>query len=571
MTKLPIAIFCGFALMFLAWLVPNHYWPWTSFHSDALAALSLVVLAVAARPWHQRHSVVPRISLICTAVACIPLLQAATGLIYYWGDAWVSFLYLAGFSLSIVVGATVLLRYNASDVLLVLWVCLVSAAIISTAAQISQWLGLSNLGVFVVELPSNTRPFGNLAQPNQLATVLMLGVVGACALRQSDSISRFAFVLTTGFLCFGVVMSGSRAAWLEMGLLIVAIIALRDRASLRVSRTEALALVLAFVALVLIWTPLCDALYLPVGRSLQEQASGGTRPLHWLTILDAIIRRPWTGYGWAQVAVAQASVAAAHPFVGEMIEHSHNIVLDAMVWNGIPFGLLMIAAFGWWFWRHLGVCRDPRIILLLLGISIVLVHSLLEFPLEYAYLLLPIGVMIGAVEALSAQRHLVSVRRSTILLLMSLAVGLTAWVAVEYVQIEEDGRQLRFEAAKIGEPGTTTPPPNVILLTQLREFYRLARTPARPGMTELELEAMRRVAQRYPFPPVLFRYANALALNGRPDDAVATLTLLCKTSQRERCLEGRDAWLTMAQGQYPELKGVQWPELPPPRQEARAR
>ena len=75
-------------------------------------------------------------------------------------------------------------------------------------------------------------------------------------------------------------------------------------------------------------------------------------------MLDAISRAPWLGYGWNEMSVAQSLVAPDHPAVREMVDHSHNMLLDLMVWNGVPLGLLMFGVFVWWFWRHLRACSD---------------------------------------------------------------------------------------------------------------------------------------------------------------------------------------------------------------------
>ena len=79
---------------------------------------------------------------------------------------------------------------------------------------------------------------------------------------------------------------------------------------------------------------------------------------------------------------------------------------------------------------------------------------------------------------------------------------------------------------------------------------------------------MRRVAERYGYPPVLFRYALALGFNNRKDDAYFALQRICQTQSEAMCEEARSNWLVM-QGKYPQLVGVKMPhrieksDLPP--------
>jgi hypothetical protein len=78
-------------------------------------------------------------------------------------------------------------------------------------------------------------------------------------------------------------------------------------------------------------------------------------------------------------------------------------------------------------------------------------------------------------------------------------------------------------------------------------------------MSDAELERMRNVYRRFPQPPVLLRYAIAAGLNGRAEEAHEALVRLCKMHPIERCDEGRAAWQSMTQNQYPQLSTVAFP------------
>jgi hypothetical protein len=136
--------------------------------------------------------------------------------------------------------------------------------------------------------------------------------------------------------------------------------------------------------------------------------------------------------------------------------------------------------------------------------------------------------------------------------------ALLAAVAVEYLEAEQNYRMLRLESAHIGTMRIETPAPELRLLTQLGAFLGFARAEARPGMSAAELEQMHRVAQRFAYPPAMFRYALAAGLNGNPLAAQQSLARLCSMHPPPRCQEARDGWRDL-QARYPVLSAVPVP------------
>jgi len=153
-----------------------------------------------------------------------------------------------------------------------------------------------------------------------------------------------------------------------------------------------------------------------------------------------------------------------------------------------------------------------------------------------------------------------SVPRTASVLVAVTAGALTGCVVADYLQAEENGRRLRFEGAQIESAQPASATVDVAVLTQLREFYRFARTRADRNMPPEQLIWMRQIAERYGFPSTLFRYAVAAALNGQPSQARQAMIVLCRIHPTERCVEGRDAWAALTV-QYPELKTIAWPEI----------
>ncbi|WP_176491313.1 PglL family O-oligosaccharyltransferase [Polaromonas sp. AET17H-212] len=554
---MPIAVSLFHALLAAAWLVPNHYAPWSSAWGDALAIAGLLLLLpTAAVGAVSGGRVTWRLSGIAVLCCAVILVQLATGKLLFSGDAWMAILYIGLWWAAVLAGGLMATRVIPRDGVNILAVAWLFAAVLSVGLALVQWTGALSLGIYGVDLPPGGRPFGNVAQANHLCTLCFLGLCSVLWLHQRQQVNGMAFGLAVGFLLLGMVMTQSRTGWLQIGLLVVWAIAMRTRAGLRISRAQLTMLGALFAVGVLLWPAICEALLLSAGRSMGDQMQAGVRLPYWLSMLDAIGREPLWGYGWQQVGAAQQRVALDHPAVGSMFEHSHNLVLDLLLWSGIPIGVLVIAALAWWFIAHIRACHDARVVWMLAAVSGVFVHGMLEFPLEYAYFLIPVGFAMGAIDTYSpAGGRSLHVSRWTALAVTALLGAVFVGTATEYLKAEENYRTLRMESARIGVDRVVTPAPELRLLTQLEALLQFARTEATTGMRPEQLGWMHRVSQRFGYPPVLFRYALAAGLNDQPDVARETLARICRIHELQRCLEAKEGWATL-QAQYPALAGI---------------
>jgi hypothetical protein len=402
------------------------------------------------------------------------------------------------------------------------------------------------------------RPYANLGQPNNLATLLALGVVALIRGYENRRISGAVTALGVTWLGFGLLMTQSRSGWLFVALLVVAWAALRRRASLRVPPVAVILGALIFLVGVMTWGPLNDALALHA-QALEERLQGGTRPAIWMNLWSALWRSPWVGYGWSQVVLAQQAAALDHPTTVGMLYNSHNLVLDLLLWNGVPLGLLLAGALAWWFLYQLRRCGHADHWTLLVGVSAVFVHALVEFPLDYAYFLLPVGVMMGALDGMARSTPFWRVPKASLAIPLALMTGMLGWIGSEYIRVEDSARQVRLLMAGVGvDRVPTVSPPQVRLLDSLREYHRFWLTPAKPGMSDAELDWMRAVVRRYPTPPAQLRYALAAGLNGRHEEATGTLARICAMHVNPRCVEARKSWAQLRM-QHPELRGIDLP------------
>ncbi len=553
-TDLPIATL-PLAAIAAAWLLPNHAYPWISAWQEGLALTLLLAAGLLVR--HTAR--LPTTWTVALGLALVSIaLQWVGGRILFSGDALMAALYLMAFGLAIPLGSSLVVKEPDGRTPALEWLAAgtLAAAIVSVGMALSQWTQTYVIHFTVsVDLKPGARPYANFSQANHFCTAAFLGLCSLVFLHEARRVGRAAFWLGAAFLLLGMVMSGSRTGWLQVGVAVGMVLMLQRRAEPRLTIRPMLALAGLYAALTMAWPAVNEALLLSAGRGVGEQLQGGARMPLWLSLLDAVGRAPLWGYGWQQVAIAQQTVALDHPPVMHLFEHSHNLALDLLLWAGVPVGgtiaLLMAAALV----GQLRALRDARALWLMAAALGVLVHSMLEYPIEYAYFLLPTGLCLGAAHGLCPTARSLAVRPGWLRGLALILAVLTAVVAVDYLEAEQNHRLLRFESAGIGAQSGA---PELLVLDQLQAFLWFARNPARPDMPLDERERMRVVALRWAFPPLLLRQALIAGLHGDVAGAERQLALVCSLHSHERCQEGRESWLQL-QVRYPQLKAVRLP------------
>lgn len=543
-----------------AWLLPNHYPPWSAFHADAWSAavLALGSAAVILRSKGPTRWQGP--AVLVAFLVFVPWLQYSMGLISFAGQAWISTAYLLGLLLALLTGQR--WQHAAPDQLISgLFLAIGVAGILSVNLQLQTWLGLIETGIFDLWSMglAGARPYANFGQPNQLATFLLWGLL-ACAWGYSnDKIRPSITVLLCCFFLLGVALTQSRTAWLSLTFLVLATWVWRRLWRSKWVPWSVTTLFMLFWASPFLLRGLADILLLGAESSyLRAQLQGELRPLAWRLFIDAALNWPWLGYGWSELGHAQLAVAADFPPLYATFGHSHNLFLDLMLWLGLPIGIFVSAALVWWFGANIRAVSNAKDAILLMFLGVIGIHAMLELPLHYAYFLLPTGMVVGVLSSRMGGKPLWIAPRWCLVGIWMAAVLLLAGIVRDYFPVESSFQKLRFELARIG----TLPQgksPEVVFLTQLRERIRFMRYEVKPGMTPDELDWALHVANAYPGSGLLLKAAAALALNNRPQEAQQWLKKICKISSVEECHLIKRVWAQDARAS-PLIAAVPWPD-----------
>ena len=550
----------GSALLFLGWVMPLHFLPWVSWHSEALTFLAVLLLA-----WHcvfstARRDLSTTISFPVTAIPLIALLlliglQAVTGLIIFWGDAFVLTVYVVICIACIALGYAGRNEPNATT-----WLAgtLLLGAFLSAVVALVQAFELWETSAWVSRMPQLRRPGGNLGQPNQLATLLLMGLASLLFLYESKKLAALSSSLIALTLLVGVAATESRTGVLSLGSLMFWWFVKRKSLGFRLSPWVVSFAGIGFFSLFWNWPLLMDVVLQTSGVRAEVNTSVGTRWLVWPQLMEAVLQRPWWGWGVGQVATAQNAVAHAYAS-SEPFTYAHNIVLDLALGVGVPLAGLAVLLTAVWLWRRVRAVKQALPWYCLALILPVAVHSMLEFPFAYAYFLVPVMFALGALEGTLGVKAAFRLGVKPVAALLFVTTATMAWSVVEYLAIEEDFRIVRFEALRIGNTPSGYQRPHVVLLTQLDALLHGGRIVPKPGMTADELELARKVALRFPWPATQNRYALSLALNGSPDEAVRQLRVMRALHGEQNYAQVRDGWVITAAEKYPQLKNLHLP------------
>lgn len=320
---------------------------------------------------------------------------------------------------AILVQAAQAVRTEQRDGLITLFcLALVGAGLLSAIVSFVQFFVPSWAdGTVIARTGLAGRAVGNMRQPNHLASLLLWSCVAAVWLGQGGWLERrlgsvrratvaLCVLLFLFVLC--VLFSASRTGFIGVGLLALWgmvdwLVLLARPAASRLRFGPRLSLCLTPVMfgvswlLVRFWTHASGHAFGAETRLSDEGAGSPSRLAILRNAWSLLQQNPWTGTGWGDFNFAWTMT----PFPDRPVaffDHCHNIVLQLLVELGWPAGvlvvLLLLAGFVLAGARshadRSGASFCAFMVVLMIGL-----HSMSEYPLWYAYFLLPTAFAFG--------------------------------------------------------------------------------------------------------------------------------------------------------------------------------
>jgi hypothetical protein len=284
--------------------------------------------------------------------------------------------------------------------------------------------------------------YGNIAQPNHFANYLALGLASLGLLLARGSIRSWQAALLVAPMLFVMVLSGSRSAWFYL-IFIAGMSYLwqrRDKTYLPIMK-YALTLLMGFALMHLVvqipWFAGAGGVT-TLDRMFGEVGSGGIRLYLWKESLLIFTHFPFLGAGFGQFAWQhfQLSAELHNLNIVGLYNNAHNLIMQLAAETGLAGLSILFATLGMWFMQAL---KDQRTIYHWWGycvLAVLGIHSLLEYPLWYAYFIGIAAISLGLMESTIYRLELRNLGRLSVAMMLVLGVVTAAQLHTGYKKLE---------------------------------------------------------------------------------------------------------------------------------------
>ncbi len=410
------------------------------------------------------------------------------------------------------------------------WAWLIAGLVSSLMGLIQYFGAAAALGGWV----SQTNPgeaFANLRQRNQFASLTNIALAALVWLvSQRDTTGRREGLVLVGaaLLALGNAASSSRTGLVELPMLCVLFAVWgtwRQPRVLRLLLTAVLAYGLAM--LLLPWLLGFDpAAHGMLGRLRGGDLACASRLTLWSNVLNLIGQKPWLGWGWGELDYAHYYTLYAGPRFCDILDNAHNLPLHLAVELGIPLALL-ICGFGvWWVarrrpWRE----TDPVRQMAWSVLAVIMLHSLLEYPLWYGPFQIAFGLCVcllwrtgdepPALAAAPGARMLAG-------LLAAILLACCAYAAWDYHRVSQIYRAPQDRDAAYRD-GTLSKIRDSWLFRNQVDFAELSLTPLTRDNAQWTFKTATALLHYSPEPGVIEKVIESAVMLGLDDEALAHL------------------------------------------------
>jgi len=441
----------------LPFLYPYHAYPITTFYQEWLTALLGVLalpLLLTTRFWQAPQ--VPGIVLLPIGMMMLLLLQFIAGQVGHFDQVLLLSLYFLFAALLMMLGHFLRAELGLPQLAAILAAFLLVGAELNTLAGILQHYRWHTFLDGLITGKVSAAVFGNIAQPNHYANYIALGLCSLGLLHTRFGWRAGLTALLATPMLFVLVLSGSRSAWLYLSfiLLLAWLWQRRDRA-LRPLFGYAAALWLGYLLMhglvQLPWLQGGSGGSVTAAERLFGEAASGSIRLHlWREAGLIFAQYPLFGAGFGQFAWQHLLLAAElhNPGVSGLYNNAHNIVFQLAAETGLAGLAVLFVTLGLWAWQAF-VRRaqfTPEHWWGYAVLAVLAIHSLLEYPLWYAYFIGIAAFLLGAFDETGHRLELRRMGRFSVAAILVLGVVLL-WQGLHSYRHLENASSARQAAA----------------------------------------------------------------------------------------------------------------------------
>lgn len=509
-----------------------HIHPFRTYYQEALVVLAVLACYLGFCFSKRIEFHIPTIVVIPFILILIALLQTVLGIGSHQHLFYPLF-YFVLTALSMIVGANWTAQLQGAERICFMFALVqLIAAVLSVLIQCVQITGVdwTPYVMYIAHSPDTPmRPFANVAQPNQLALLLCFGLASIWWLLQTKRLSGFFALAFSLFLLWGVALTQSRIAWIILPVFaLLAWFKVIGQHSIR--RSVLLLLLIVYIGFVWFLPSIAEALGFS-SASIAERVGGRSERSGLLQQAWFMIKQhPWLGVGWFGFGAEQVKIAADFPST-IYAEHSHNLILNLMVELGVPVALLIFSVLLYWFYQTCIVrsaAKNNQVAFGMLSLIAVGVHSMVEFPLWYAFVLLPIAVLMGMLHQLRwpAQTTVVTIPRAVPVAISVVGIVVLVLVTLDYQRVVNGFKAFRQADTIAVVPQEVIARPTVTLLPDYFDYFQLMKITPKEKMAAQEIAFVERMSLRFGYVHVLNKLAEVYVLNGQMAQAQRTLLTL---------------------------------------------
>ena len=411
------------------------------------------------------------------------------------------------------------------------------AGLLSSLMGLFQYFGAGGNLLPWVNQAELGQAFANLRQRNQFASLTNMALAALFWFASTALPARYLQVGVLSAACLlavGNASSSSRTGLVQLlllcGLGLIWSVRLRPLA-LRTLLAAVLAYAVAVV--VLPWLAGLDlSLHGLTSRLRAGDDACSSRLTLWSNVLHLIAQKPWLGWGWGELAYAHYSASYSGARFCDILDNAHNLPLHLAVELGVPLALLLCGACTWWVlrqkpWRE----TEPVRQLAWSVLAIILLHSLLEYPLWYGPFQMALGLCIvllwrgqpaytvcntgGKVKNKALNKRFWQVLRAPLAIILISICGAAAldYRRVSQIYLPPESRDAAFRddtLAKIRDAW---------LFTNQARFAELLLTPLARDNAQWTLDTATSLLHYSPEPRVIEKVIESAMLLGRDDEA----------------------------------------------------
>ena len=393
----------------LPFMSPVFQPPISSFYGEAVAgALGLAAIALMAARSLWTGMRMPRVSLMFLGFAGLMVLQMALGRAIYTQLNLLGALYVLWAAALAMLANRLVQVFGAATFAATLAWFLVAGAVVSAFIGLTQLFGVRTpLAPFM--LPQiHGRIYANTGQPNHLASYLCLGLASAGYLWSTRRLGLVPAACVCAVMFAVLAISGSRAVWLYAGMFVVfSLVMGKLRPSAEFRRLLVFSLFIVGGLLIAQWVmaglmpPRSIAVETMGARVQAEGLSSPVRLHFWRQAWLMFSAAPIFGVGFKQFAwnnfLLTGQIPGAVSDEG-IIDHAHNLIFQVAAEFGVCGLIVLLGGLAWWGWSLRRAQIDPALWWMAAVLGVLGLHSMLEYPLWYAYFLGIAAVVLGATE-----------------------------------------------------------------------------------------------------------------------------------------------------------------------------